>query len=209
MTAKGDNNDKDRGDVPYQSTLERHPEHVKAIGMIAIEMGNLEVILARLFGALLDIDQVLADAIFYTPQATGPRIALVANLADEILQGKALKDVKKLLKTARELQGRRNDHLHNSWGLSASTGKVISSKPPKGDEKPITLQELTSHVLRLRRLITTINEITPHVHAFAWGSTSRGKLLERVRLLESQIHKSPTRSSKNPKHRVRRKSSQT
>ncbi len=34
----------------YQSVLERHPEHVHAIGMISIEMANLDIFLGEMLG---------------------------------------------------------------------------------------------------------------------------------------------------------------
>jgi hypothetical protein len=62
---------------PYQSTMERFPDHVKAIGMITVELANVEVMLAQLLGALLDRNTPIAEAIYFAPRATIARVAIV------------------------------------------------------------------------------------------------------------------------------------
>jgi hypothetical protein len=45
------------GMIPHtKSALEQHPEHVQAIGMVSIEVANLEINLGELLAALLHID---------------------------------------------------------------------------------------------------------------------------------------------------------
>ena len=46
---------------PYQSVLERFPDHAKAIGMTSIEIANLDIFLGYLFGAILRIGKMLAQ----------------------------------------------------------------------------------------------------------------------------------------------------
>ncbi len=195
---------------PYQSFLERHPEHVKAIGMIAVEMANLELLLSRLLGALLDINQATAEAIYYSPQATGPRLAIVENVVGELLKGapQALKDLQKILGRARGYQGKRNTHIHNLWGLHHETGEVASSSPPKGKPKPVPIKELNDLVRRLRELATEVHEITPKVHVFVWGESSREKLRQRVGQQSAPSPAPPKGSSTGPRRAARRGSSQ-
>ena len=47
--------------------LERYPEHVQAIGMIALETVSLETELASLFSRMLRMPRKSASAIFFSP----------------------------------------------------------------------------------------------------------------------------------------------
>lgn len=72
------------GRPAYQSMLERHPKHVKAIGMITIDLSNLDIMLAQLLGALLNIPAEVADAIYFSPQAAGPRLSIIDNVVRKL-----------------------------------------------------------------------------------------------------------------------------
>ena len=196
-------------DPPLQSMLERHPDHVKAIGMISVEMANLEVMLAGLLGALLNLPQHIADAIYFSPQAIGPRIAILANAAKIILPAAPLKDIDKILGKVRELQQKRNDHIHNAWGLSVTTGEVTSSKLPiTGEGTPVPLTELVEQLDRLRKLITSVHEISPAIHEVLWTQQSSQQISsEPDRPKTSQPSELPKSSSTRPKRRARRKPS--
>ena len=63
-----------------QSTLERFPDHVKAIGMISIEIGNLEMVLGDLLAALLMIPSFLGQAVYMTPRAAIARVDVLDNV---------------------------------------------------------------------------------------------------------------------------------
>lgn len=72
---------------PGMSTLERrHPEHVRAIGMISIENANLEHSLARLFATMLFISVPVGHAIYLTPKSAIARIEIFENAAKRALQ---------------------------------------------------------------------------------------------------------------------------
>src|SRR5271155_2456513 len=56
------------GDImAWQSILEKHPEHVHLIGMIAIESGNLEIALATLFARMVMLPLRTGRAVYLTP----------------------------------------------------------------------------------------------------------------------------------------------
>ena len=67
------------------TVLERQPEYLRAIGTVAVEMVNLELMLSDLLGAILAIPQT-ADAIFCGPQATSPRLIILKGVAKEMLK---------------------------------------------------------------------------------------------------------------------------
>ena len=149
--------------IPYQSTLERFPEHVKAIGMISIEMANLEIMLAEVLAAALNLPSEVAQAMYFAPQAAMARLSILEAVAEVAIPPAPRKDVNKFLGTARELIGTRNKHIHNAWAIHKETGKVQSSSLPirKGTEKPIPISDLKHLVTRLRKLITASTRLRP------------------------------------------------
>jgi hypothetical protein len=49
---------------PRVSPLEKFPDHVRAIGMITVEMSTLEASLSHLLGAALGLDEPTSSALF-------------------------------------------------------------------------------------------------------------------------------------------------
>ena len=68
------------------SSLERHPEHVRALGMISIEIGNLEILLGELLGAIIGIDTDLSQIIYMTPQSYIGRLEILENVIDHVMK---------------------------------------------------------------------------------------------------------------------------
>jgi hypothetical protein len=66
--------------APYQSILERFPDHVKAIVMSSIEIANLDIHLGELFGAILRIDKRAGAAIYLIPQSVIARLDMLKSL---------------------------------------------------------------------------------------------------------------------------------
>ena len=54
---------------PFQSVLERFPDHVKAIGMINVEVANLDIHLGFLFAVILRSDSLSGGKFFSRPKA--------------------------------------------------------------------------------------------------------------------------------------------
>ncbi len=192
----------------FQSSLEQYPDHVKAIGMISVEQANLEIKLAQLLGALLNLDPVLADAVYFSPQATGARISIIENVSELILSNGAVKDVRKLLSKAREVVGRRNEYIHNAWGLHVESGQLAAAKLPiKGPLKTVTLKDLEDLVYRYRKLIISVHTISPDVHRLLWPGASLYKSEKEDHSARSPPPRTPKDSSVNRKPRARRKAS--
>src|SRR5882672_5900942 len=67
--------------MAWQSALEKHPEHVRLIGMIAVESGNLEIALASLLGRMVMISPRVGRAVYLTLQAAHARLDILKNAA--------------------------------------------------------------------------------------------------------------------------------
>jgi hypothetical protein len=65
---------------PFQSTLEKHPEHVRAIGMISIETTSLDIMFGDLLAATLGVPKSIGHAIYLTPRSATARIQLFQNV---------------------------------------------------------------------------------------------------------------------------------
>src|ERR1700687_493469 len=82
--------------MAWQSILEKHPEHVRLIGMIAIETGNLEIALADLFARMLSIPLRIGRAVYLTPQSAQARLDILVNAAkaefDRPMRAKVLRE---------------------------------------------------------------------------------------------------------------------
>jgi hypothetical protein len=58
--------------MAWQSVLEgRHARYVRAIGMVSIENGNMEVLWSRLLAVMLNVPDDIAEAIYFAPKARG------------------------------------------------------------------------------------------------------------------------------------------
>jgi hypothetical protein len=66
---------------PFQSSLEKHPEHVRAIGMISIETTSLDIMFGGLLAATLGVPKNIGQAIYLTPRSAAARIELFRNVA--------------------------------------------------------------------------------------------------------------------------------
>lgn len=131
---------------------------------MAVEIVNLEVMLARLLGPILRLRPKVADAIYFAPQATGPRIAVMIGATREALKLRPdyLELVDDLLKKARDYANKRNDILHQSWGLSDTTGKISTRPLPFTDTKParyMPVSEIEDNIYNIRVLIGRVRAL--------------------------------------------------
>ncbi len=139
---------------PRQSPLEHFPEYTKALGLIAVELANLEVVLSNLLGAILAANQKVSGAIYFTPKSSQARMETLQNLVEEVLPGTPfLEQAKSLLKRSLRLVNKRNDMLHGTWGIfRKDPTQVFVLSLPSGKKTPIKLETLTTMVSDLRIL---------------------------------------------------------
>jgi hypothetical protein len=119
-----------RGIMAWQSILEKHPQHARLIGMIAIETGNLELALADLFARMLSIPLRIGRAVYLTPQSSAARLHILKNAAraefERPMRSKTMKDqYASALKRVLDIHDRadkaiirRHRVVHDSWGYS-------------------------------------------------------------------------------------------
>ncbi len=149
-----------------RSTLERYPKHVQAIGMIGIEIANLEIMLGELLGALLHIDRHFGRIVYLTPQTGMGRLKIIENvMRDTLVEGsEGRTHVKSLIERARAVLGKRNNYVHTSWGTSPDDPrKVVRQELPflEGVKvSPVELKHLTDLIEDIRELTDDVMRTT-------------------------------------------------
>jgi hypothetical protein len=90
---------------PYQSPLERHPRYVRAIGMITVEITNLEIFLGEMLSVLLRIPPDIGRTVYLTPRAASARLEILEKVRDLVLvkDGKPYGVVTSLTKRTRKI----------------------------------------------------------------------------------------------------------
>jgi hypothetical protein len=156
-----------------QSTLERHPEHVKAIGMISVELANIELHIATLLACLLDRHPRIGHAIYFAPRGAAARLDIVQAVADELKvdHPKLMKQTTSLLKRARTVMNKRHGYIHDVWGIIDESNIVLRGSLPlhKKEGVIVPLAELKTVISDLRSLISDIHQFCPQVHEGIWG----------------------------------------
>jgi hypothetical protein len=173
-----------KGRPPYQSTIEHFPEFAQAIGMISIEVANLEILLGQLLGALLHIDRYFGETVYLTPQANLARLAILRNVVRDTFYERttAREHLEDLLERAEKLIGKRHQLIHNAWGLAVDNQNIVSrrSVPFKEHEpaKPVAISELTDMLASIRQLCTDVKETADeayrHWPSYTWQEKLTG-----------------------------------
>ena len=160
--------------MAWQSALEKHPEHARLIGMIAIESGNLELELAGLFGRMLMIPLRIGRAVYLTPQAAHARLAVLKNAAraefDRPTRSKtmrekyasALKRVIEIHDRASTAINKRHRIVHDSWGFSdddAEVSRLMIDGNPDRESAAVPVNELEDQLNSLRKLIADVGDL--------------------------------------------------
>ena len=163
--------------LPYQSSLEGHPDVVQAIGMVNIEIGNLDVVLANLLAVLLNKPPAIGQVIYHAPKGEMARIAIieavVAYMFIDMKKGsphEGLLPLKQKLQEwiarSKALVGKRHEMIHSNWGLDSVTLAVTRSKQPlvEAEKKGVKIEELRRIINDTRQLITEIYDSHDDVH---------------------------------------------
>ncbi|HUB63485.1 MAG TPA: hypothetical protein VL996_03425 [Methylocella sp.] len=159
-------------DNEWQSVLENHPDHVRAIGMISIETANLEHAMAKLFAYAANIPLRLALAIYLTPKSAIARNEIFQSTVKAALRPRGTDDQQKRLRSARDkvikiaerakaLIGKRHSIIHDAWGFNDETGEIQRypfSNPIT--QQAVTLQDLESIIADFRKLISHANNLS-------------------------------------------------
>jgi hypothetical protein len=146
-----------------KSTLEQWPDHVKAIGMITIEIGNLEIELGTLLAALLHIYKEIGQIIYLTPRAAIARVAVIENIAKATLveKSEALMLILSHVERARAVIGKRHDMVHEAWGVHKDRAEVHRMAMPTKEStlsKPVPIKQLTDLIEDIRELAQDVRQ---------------------------------------------------
>src|SRR6266852_2707826 len=101
------------------SALITRPDHVHAIGMVTIELANLEIALGGLLGALLHVSPDVGRLVYLTPLTGFGRIAVIENLVAATLRegSKGRRLIDGLLERSKAIMGKRHNLIHGAWGV--------------------------------------------------------------------------------------------
>lgn len=147
------------------SVLENHPEHVRAIGMITIEVGNMELALCQLLGRTLGLGPDIAQAIYFTPRGAIARLDMMINVAKFALANDKLnlRHITNLLLRAKTIVGKRHNIIHDNWVQSPDGTSVMQMTMPWKEgvqnPKPVKLKTLIDLIDDIRRITTEALEL--------------------------------------------------
>jgi hypothetical protein len=151
----------------WKSTLDAHPEHLQAIGLISVEISNLEMRLADVFAEVSSAKPTVAQAIYFAPRAAMLRVdmliaatkAAMALKEEEFRQDDLLQTMI-LGARAKRLIERRNDIMHGSWSVVLETKEVYLERAQGSQRreggKPVRIQDLRRLVRDIRILIDQV-----------------------------------------------------
>lgn len=145
----------------FETPLLDHPEHLKAIGIISVELGTMEFLLAALMGGLLGIDVKTADAVYSTPKSATARLEIITNILEikEDVPTFFREEVEKIILKARGILGRRNDVIHNAWGAGPEGVQSIAFSKGSRQIKPIAIEELNNLIRDIRETSARIGNM--------------------------------------------------
>jgi hypothetical protein len=163
--------------MAWKSDLEHYPEHVREIGMISIENGNLELALADLLAATLMLPRSVAHAIYFTPRAASLRIDIFAAATKQYLKPsrrknqtsiietqkrEALARVTRLAKSSLGVTQRRHAIIHDAWSAFGQDGVVRQKigETLHRQMEPVSIETLRMITRDLRGLIDEANALT-------------------------------------------------
>jgi hypothetical protein len=162
--------------------LERHPQHVQAIGMISIEIANLDIALADLLASLLHIDRHFGRVVYLTPQTFMGRLKILQNVTDDHVEAdtEGHRYLVSVISRARKLIGKRHEYIHNVWGTSPTLpDQVVRQALPQRQPHPalpVPLEELTDMIEDIRELTQDINHTVNESFAawppYSWQGTN-------------------------------------
>jgi len=139
--------------------------------MITIEIGNLEIELGGLLGALLHIQREIGEIVYLSPRAAMGRLAVLQNVAEATLEkSEALNHLKDIFKRANKVLLKRNDMIHQPWGVHKNKKQVHRLAVPPNEKQPswiVPINELNDFVEDIRELAQDVRKTTEDVYR-AW-----------------------------------------
>jgi hypothetical protein len=148
--------------APYQSVLERFPDHAKAIGMTSIEIANLDIFLGYLFAAILRIHSAAGEAIYLTPKSAFARLDLLEVAIREMIEDHTpgRKNLRSIHSRAAKIVTERHAMIHDSWGTNAEGAVARRAIRGQSEMTGVPLKQLEQAVHDIRVLIGDVRAAT-------------------------------------------------
>jgi hypothetical protein len=132
-------------DKNHSSLLRSAPEHLKLIGLVTANWALVEMNLCRLLCFMSNLDWPAARALLLTPTGNRLRTDMLWNFAaSQRFSAESLKELKACLDDVRDCAKRRNELMHNYYGIGGA-GVVMhksSAKKNTEDTKLVPLGDL-------------------------------------------------------------------
>jgi len=144
----------------FKSVLEeKADEHLKLIGLVAVETTNLETALGTLLAAVIDAPERFGQVVYLTPKTSIARLETLENVGEYLLVrgSPAARELSAITGRAKALLGKRHKIIHGCWGIT--DGKVSVYELPgheHDDPKIYKVDELRHIVHDIRSLIETV-----------------------------------------------------
>jgi hypothetical protein len=141
----------------FESALENFPEYARLIGMVNVEIGNLEITLGLLLAAILNVHGTVGQTIYLTPKSAFARLEILENVVNMIVaeDGGGQANLLKIVERTKAALGKRHELIHGLWGIT--DGKVgIYAVPVVKDDakpKPISIKYLKEVIRDIRGLV--------------------------------------------------------
>jgi hypothetical protein len=141
-------------DTPYVSALINRPKHLQAIGLLSVEIARLERSIGELLGTILGMHVLVAEAIYFTPNANIARMDIVSNVAPLVLNKypRKVKRINRFIQRAKAVMGKRHEIIHAFWVLAESGENIRREKMGAMRVHTVTLTDLESQVLDAQKL---------------------------------------------------------
>jgi hypothetical protein len=158
------------------TALVRRPKHVRAIGILSIEIAHMERALSDLFRAITDIHFLVAESIFFTSNSSIARMDIISNVAPLVLTQfpAKIKRINRLIARAKSAMGKRHDIIHAFWFLDEKGEDIRAEKLGAFRYKTYTLQQLESQIEDIRSLTEDISQFCAQFREDHPGPASTG-----------------------------------
>lgn len=155
--------------LDYKSPLENHPDIVKAIGMVTIESSVLDLMIGRMLGGILGIEEAFSTAIYLTPKSAFARIEMIKNAINEYEENDEIQTIRRVLKRVKAITNKRHAIIHSLYGPGSLSEHAIQIDMPMTtesirSERTITVNAMNVVIQDMRNLISEIVQITGRLY---------------------------------------------
>ena len=163
----------------FKSVLEaKAPAHLQAIGLVAIEITNLEHALATLLAATIDAPEDFGHIIYLTPKSAIARLDVFENIVEYLLVKKSdlANKLQGIVRKAKSVMGKRHKIVHGLWGITDELVSVYSSPKKETDKpQPYGVDDLMRIVTDIRDLVEEVADLVKDLRTYHASENSLGK----------------------------------